>query len=233
VTRPATPVRPPSPAPADPPTADHERDRAGALGFGAPFGPTPPPRFDPAPRPGSGVDVTAAHRMEERRELRRLERRRRRGGEGRGPVPLQRVASAIVGVVDEARVRAGRAVRGDRPLLVALIVLVIISFLVLAGPAQSYLDGQARVETLEVKAEALTEANAELEQRATDLRDPLNVELLARETQGFVAPGEVPYTLVPPEVDRPRITSPRDTGTVEADVWYQRAWAELRALFGG
>jgi cell division protein FtsB len=177
--------------------------------------------------------VTAAHRMEERRELRRLERRRRRGGDRRGPVALQRLASNTVGLVDDLRVRTSRAVRGDRPLLVALVGLVALSGLVLAGPAQSYLDGQARVDTLAVKADALDEANAELEQRAADLQDPLTLELMARETQGFIAPGEVPYALVPPEVDRPQITQPRDTAAVEAEVWHERAWDIVRGWFGG
>lgn len=177
--------------------------------------------------------MTAAHRMEERRELRRLERRRRRGGERRGPVLLQRIASAVVGAVDELRVRVGRAVRGDRPLLVALVGVVAISGLVLSGPAQSYLDGRDRVGTLEAKAEALDEANADLERQARDLQDPLNIELMARETQGFIAPGEVPYSLVPPEVDRPQITQPRDGGPVEADVWYARVWSSVRSWFGG
>jgi cell division protein FtsB len=177
--------------------------------------------------------VTAAHRMEERRELRRLERRRRRGGERRGPVLLQRTASAMVGAVDELRVKTGRAARGDRPLLVALVGVLAVSGLVLSGPAQSYLDGRARVDTLVVKAEALDEANADLERQARDLEDPLNIELMARETQGFIAPGEVPYSLVPPEVDRPRITEPRDTDTVEASVWYARVWSNVRSWFGG
>jgi cell division protein FtsB len=177
--------------------------------------------------------MTAAHRMEERRELRRLERRRRRGGDRRAPVVLQRMASAIVAAVDEARVRVIRAVRGDRPLLVALVGLVVLSGLVLSSPAQSYLDARARVDTLAVKADALDAANAELEQQAADLQDPLNIELMARETQGFIAPGEVPYSLVPPEVDRPRITQPRDTAAVEAEAWYERAWASVTGLFGG
>jgi cell division protein FtsB len=177
--------------------------------------------------------VTAAHRMEERRELRRLERRRRRGGEGRAPVVLQRLASSIVAGIDETRIRVARVVRGDRPLLVALLGLLVVAGLVLSGPAQSYLDGRARVDTLTAKADALDAANADLEQRAADLQDPLNIELLARETQGFIAPGEVPYSLVPPEVDRPRITAPRDTAAVAADVWYERAWATVTGWFGG
>jgi len=143
------------------------------------------------------------------------------------------MASAMVGAVDELRLKIGRAVRGDRPLLVALVGLVAVSGLVLSGPAQSYLDGRARVDTLAVKADALDKANADLERRAADLQDPLNIELMARETQGFIAPGEVPYSLVPPEVDRPRITQPRDTAAIEADLWYERAWDTVRGWFGG
>ena len=139
----------------------------------------------------------------------------------------------MVAGVDEARVRATRAVRGDRPFLVALVGLLAVSALVLAGPTQSYLDGRARVDALTVKAEALDGANAELEQRAADLQDPANIELLARETQGFIAPGEVPYSLVPPEVDRPRITAPKDAPAVDAEVWYERAWGTVRGWFGG
>lgn len=177
--------------------------------------------------------MTAAHRMEERRQLRRLERRRRRGGERRGPVAVQRLASGVVTASDEVRYRTLRAVRGDRPFLVALLGLLVLGGVVLAGPAQSYLDGRARVDTLAVKADALDEANARLTQRGEDLEDPQNVELLARETQGFIAPGEVAYALVPPEVDRPRITSPRDTPAIEADAWHERAWATVRGWFGG
>lgn len=177
--------------------------------------------------------MTAAHRMEERRELRRLERRRRRGGDRRAPVALQRLASAVAAGMDGTRSRVARGIRGDRPLLIALLGLLVVAGLVLSRPAQSYLDGQARVETLAIKAEALDAANAELEQRAADLQDPRNIELLARETQGFVAPGEVPYALVPPEVERPRITAPRDTAAVDADTWHARLLVTVRGWLGG
>jgi cell division protein FtsB len=169
--------------------------------------------------------VSLAHRTEQRRELRRLERRRRRGGAGRGPVVLQRAVVAIGDGIATARATLVRAVRGDRPLLVALAALLAIAVVVLSQPAQSYLDGRARVDTLAAKAEALDDANEGLERRAEDLRDPGTVELLARETQGFTRPGEVPYALVPPEVDRPVITAPRDQPGVEPDAWYERLWS--------
>lgn len=169
--------------------------------------------------------MSLAHRTEQRRELRRLERRRRRGGAGRGPVALQRLVLAIGDGLAAGRAAVVRAVRGDRPLLVALAGVIAIAVLVLSQPAQSYLDGRARVDTLATKAEALDDANDRLERRADDLRDPATVELLARETQGFTRPGEVPYALIPPEVDRPVITAPRDQPPVEPDAWYERLWS--------
>jgi cell division protein FtsB len=176
--------------------------------------------------------VSLAHRTEQRRELRRLERRRRRGGEGRGPVALQRLVIAVGDGLAMARAAVVRAVRGDRPLLVALAGVLVIAMLVLSQPAQSYLDGRARVDTLAVKAEALDGENERLERRAADLRDPATVELLARETQGFTRPGEVPYALIPPEVDRPVITAPRDQAGVEPDAWYERLWSLTTGRFG-
>ncbi len=138
---------------------------------------------------------------------------------------VQRLVAAIGDGLAVARAAIVRAVRGDRPLLVALAGVLVVAMLVLSPPAQSYLDGRARVDTLAVKADALDAENERLEQRAADLRDPATVELLARETQGFTRPGEVPYALIPPEVDRPVITAPRDQPGVEPEAWYERLWS--------
>lgn len=140
----------------------------------------------------------------------------------------QRVRSASAAV----RTRTARVVRGDRPMVVALLASLLLAAVLVSGPLQSYLDGRDRVATLEAKAEALSGANAELEQRVEDLEDPVNIELLAREQQGFVRPGEVAYSLVPPEVDRPRITEPREPPAPEPDPWYARAWRALRGVLG-
>ena len=164
--------------------------------------------------------------------MRRLERRRRRGGDGRGPVTIQRAARGVADGIDEVRYRAVRAVRGDRPLVLALLGVIGLGVVLMSGPAQSYLDGRARVDALAVKVDALEQENERLGQRADDLEDPGNIELLAREQQGFIRPGEVPYTLVPPEVDRPQITAPRDGAPVEVGAWYVRAWETVRGWFG-
>ncbi len=112
-------------------------------------------------------------------------------------------------------------------MIVGLLGVLVLAAVIISGPAQSYLDARDRVETLEEKAVALDDANAQLEQRVEDLNDPTNIELLAREQQGFVRPGEVAYALVPPEVDRPRITAPRETPSADPPAWYVRVWESI------
>ncbi|MCC5948245.1 MAG: septum formation initiator family protein [Nitriliruptoraceae bacterium] len=168
--------------------------------------------------------MSLAHRRADRRELRARARSRRRGGPGRGPLVVQRAVGRVRGAVDLVTAAIRRAVRGDRPLLVALVGCLVVSVLILSQPAQSYLDGRERVDTLEAKADALETANTDLDRRAEDLQDPDTIELLARESQGFIRPGEVPYAIVAPEVERPQITNPRDAAPEESDAWYRRAW---------
>ena len=175
--------------------------------------------------------MTAVDPRDQRRELRRRGRRRRRGGDGRAPVPVQRAARRAVHATSDGGRRAWGAARsGDRPMLVAVVLVIALGVTMLAGPTQRYLDSSARVDDLEAKAQALEAENDELRQREHDLTDPEYVELLAREQQGLVRPGEVAYTLVPPEVDRPRISSPRDPGQADR-VWYVRAWDTVREWF--
>lgn len=176
--------------------------------------------------------MTGRSRLDERRELRRLSRRRRRGGDRRAPRSVQRVAAGVRSVVDGVQRLARSAVHGDRPFVVVLLGALTVGIVMLSGPTQRYFDHRARVASLEMKADALDEEIARLEQRRDDLNDPTHLELLAREQQDFIYPGEVPYTLVPPEVERPQITNPRDTEP-DADLpWYQRAWDRLRDWLG-
>jgi cell division protein FtsB len=165
---------------------------------------------------------------QERRELRRHGRRRRRGGDRRAPVALQRAARAVHATGDGTRRAVGAARSGDKPMIVALLVVIALGVTLVSGPTQRYLDSSARVDDLQMKAAALEAENEQLRQRKDDLTDEEYVELLAREQQGLVRPGEVPYTLVPPEVDRPRISSPRELETVTEVAWYERAWSTVR-----
>jgi cell division protein FtsB len=167
---------------------------------------------------------------EQRRDLKRRGRRRRRGGESRAPVPVQRVARAARATGDGTRRAWGAAWSGDRPMVVALLGVIVLSVLMVSGPAQRYLDSNSRVDALDAKAETLEAENERLTQRMDDLNDPEYVELMAREQQGFVRPGEVPYTLVPPDVDRPQIATPRDLGDPDPGPWYRRAWESVRGM---
>ena len=79
---------------------------------------------------------------------------------------------------------------------------------------------RTRIAALEAKAAALEAENVRLERRITDLDDPATVELLAREQLGLVRPGEVPYVLIPPQVDRQRILDPIEPEPAPApDLW--------------
>jgi cell division protein FtsB len=176
--------------------------------------------------------VTASHRWEERRRLRRLERRRRRGGDQRGPVVLQRTARGVRHGTTLARSRFRRFIRGDRPLLLVTLAVLALAAILLSAPLQSYLDGQARVDHLAVTAEALDRANADLTQRAEDLERDTTVELLAREQLGLVFPGEVAYTLAPPEVDPSRTTANAPVEPAAPLPWHTRLWSQLRELLG-
>ncbi|MEX0835068.1 MAG: septum formation initiator family protein [Nitriliruptor sp.] len=150
----------------------------------------------------------------------------------RAPAPVQRAASGVA--------RAGHGLRGlwvdarsgQRPLLVVLVVSIILGVVMLSGPFERYADGRTRVEAMRVTAAALDEENARLERRAEHLSDPAELERLAREEQGMIRPGEVPYTLVPPEVDRPVISAPRGSETDQLTApWYARAWDTVRGWF--
>lgn len=130
--------------------------------------------------------------------------------------------------------RFWRAVRsGERPLAVVLAIAIVLSVVMLSGPFQGYLDGRERVAGLEAGSAALDTEIERLEQRRVDLLDTENVELLAREQLGYVRPGEVPYRLVPPEVERPTIASPRDLADEEVErPWYARAWSTVTGWLG-
>src|SRR5690606_9129060 len=98
--------------------------------------------------------------------------------------------------------RLGRAARnawaearsGQRPLLVVLLVAIVLGVVMLSGPFERYADGRARVEATRSTADALDEEIQRLEARVDQLEDPANLELLAREQQGMIRPGEVAYT---------------------------------------
>ena len=172
-------------------------------------------------------------RRDQRRQVRTAGKRRRRGGAGRGPVVLQRAADRTRSAILAVRRGVTAATSGDKPLVVALLVTIGLAVVLVSGPTQNYLDARGRVEVLQMKADILDEENTRMQQRVGDLQDEETIELLAREQQGFIRPGEVPYALVPPEVERPRVTASRGDPEPAPPAWYERAWIRVQAVFGG
>lgn len=74
-------------------------------------------------------------------------------------------------------------------LLVALTVLVFMA----AVPARQYLGERGRIADLERMATELEDRNAELHAQISRLRDPVELERLARACLGMVGPGEVVF----------------------------------------
>lgn len=150
----------------------------------------------------------------------------------RVPVRVGRVLDTLSRAVLSVRNAWAGARSGQRPLLVALAVALILGVVMLSGPFERYLDSRTRVEALRATAATLDDENARLERQATHLQDPAELERLAREEQGMIRPGEVPYTLVPPDVDRPVISAPRvsDVGD-SSPPWFVRAWDAVRGWF--
>jgi cell division protein FtsB len=101
----------------------------------------------------------------------------------------------------------------------------------LAPPFEKYVMARQRVSLLEQQALALDTENQRLERRLADLDDPVTIELLARSQQGLVRPGEVPYVLIAPEVDAPRILDAPQQVVAEEDL-LDRLLAWLRARIG-
>ena len=134
-----------------------------------------------------------------------------------------------------ARSRRGalsRVLRSDLLLGSVLIAVIVLGVLLVVPPFENYVSARQRAALLEQQASALDTANQGLERRLSDLDDPVTIELLAREQQGLIRPGEVPYVLIPPESERPRIIDvPPDPAPADLDV-FERILGWLRLMFG-
>jgi len=127
------------------------------------------------------------------------------------------------------RGRMRRVFGGDLILGVLLLGAIGLGVALLAQPFEDYVEARQRASVLQQQALALETENLRLERRIDDLDDPVTIELLARSQQGLVRPGEVPYVLIAPEVDAPRIRDATDQAAVEEDVLDRiLAWIRTR-----
>jgi cell division protein FtsB len=130
-----------------------------------------------------------------------------------------------------AAARARRTSAVDVLLGVLLLGVLAFGAMMLIDPLEGYLAERQRVAVLEQQAIALEDENLRLERRIEDLDDPVTVELLARSQQGLIREGEVPYVLIAPEVDAPRIVDAPAEPVIEQDL-LDRIVAWVRALAG-
>jgi cell division protein FtsL len=95
-----------------------------------------------------------------------------------------------------------RTLSRDRPRLTAraaaLLVVVAILALLTLVPARQFLAQRGQIAELEAQATRLEQQNDALQREIARLKDPAELERLARECLGMVRPGEI--ALVTPDV---------------------------------
>ena len=87
----------------------------------------------------------------------------------------------------------GGPTRRLTPRAAVLAALLAVVSLFAVAPARAYLEQRARIAELKHRAEILVRANARLEAEIQRLRDPSEIERLARECLGMVRPGEIAF----------------------------------------
>ncbi len=101
----------------------------------------------------------------------------------------------------------------------ALVVLVLVGILFVAVlPTRTLLQQRRDTRAATAELRDLRERNEALEERARRLRDPREIEQLAREQYGLVRPGEEPYVVLPAPPPPPERDADEDRNVVER-VW--------------
>ena len=125
-----------------------------------------------------------------------------------------------------------RALRGDRPYVVAFLAATGFALVVVSGPIQTWLTQRDLVDQREGVLAVLDDENQALAARVRELNDPDTIEAEAREQQGMVRPGEVPYVVVPPAVDQPQL-GPDVAEDTEDRSWFERLREAIADILGG
>lgn len=135
------------------------------------------------------------------------------GGGPVGPDPAVEVVGVSVGA--RARRRPGAPAAAPRPgrgtgrrsvlgrLLGALVVsgVVVVLLGLYVFPTRTYLDQRARLAEGRTRLVELEADNARLRARIAALGDDAEIERIARQTYGLVAPGEEAYRILPAPLD--------------------------------
>ncbi len=101
----------------------------------------------------------------------------------------------------------------------ALVVLVLAGILFVGVlPARTLMEQRRATKVATTELRDLRERNERLEERAQRLRDPREIEQLAREQYGLVRPGEEPYVVLPAP------PPPRDEEEGDDRNVLERAW---------
>lgn len=158
-------------------------------------------------------------RLEKMRYVRSASRRRIRGSEDVAPLAVQQVARRVDDVAHVGADRARRALAGDRPFVIGLAVIMLLAVTVVSGPLQSWLAGQDRIDVATTQLGAFEAATDDLDRRAADLTDPDHVEVVAREQLGYAMPGQVAYSLVPPDEGDAELAAEADPAEVPESWW--------------
>jgi cell division protein FtsB len=93
-----------------------------------------------------------------------------------------------------AVVRTGPRVSA-RAVMLLMVVLVVLTLSV--APVRAYLDQRSRLSDLEHQAAQLEQRNTQLETTIRGLKDPAELERIARRCLGMVRPGELAFVTVP------------------------------------
>jgi cell division protein FtsL len=114
-----------------------------------------------------------------------------------------------------------------RAYLAGLAVLVALLGVMMIKPLESLTTASDRVDELQRQRDELAAEVAELQARRDDLSRPEEIELLAREELGMVAPGEVPLVVVTPDAPPPA----QEPAPAADRPWYARVWERLSRPF--
>jgi cell division protein FtsB len=128
-------------------------------------------------------------------------------------------------------------------LAVALSILLVVGLAVVLTnvvPVRQIVAQNEQVETAEDQLAALRRENRLLEAEAEALQTPTEVERIARETLGYVDPGEVAYRIVDPDDDETESSPGKKAATPQSEAdraWYRDVWdfvtgADLAATAG-